>query len=114
MANAQTVIIGCRLPHGIILTVKTASGEKLSAMVNGMNSSKLLGATFTTTKIDAELWETWKKNYSDYQPLKSGAIFVASTQDQADYKGKELAKVKTGFEPMNPDEALVKPRNDKD
>lgn len=112
----ETVLIGCRLPHGLMLTVRNADGEVIAtANVNGINSSKLIGATHVTTPVDAELWATWKKTYGpNFQPLKNGAIFEAETEQRAEYKAKELAKVKTGFEPMSPDEVTVKPRNDKD
>lgn len=106
----ETVIVGCRLPHGLILTVKTASGEKVSVTINGMNRSKIQGATYTTTVVDAEFWEQWKKSHVDYSPLKNGAIFAASTEDQAKYKGiKEYGKEPTGFEPMKQDDLGIKP-----
>lgn len=112
----ETVLIGCRLPHGLTLTVRNAEGEIVAtANVNGMNSSVIKGATYTTTPVDVEIWATWKKTYGpNFQPLKNGAIFEANTEDQAKFKAKELVKVKTGFEALNPDEAAVKPRNDKD
>lgn len=112
----ETVLIGCRLPHGLTLEVREPMspegqpGEIItSAKINGMNSSKIIGATYVTTSINAELWETWKKERPNYPALKNGAIFEANTEDQAAYKGKQLAKERTGFEAIKQDEAGVKP-----
>ena len=72
-----------------------------------MNSSKIIGATFTTTAIDKEFWDTWKIAYSEYKPLQAGAIFEARSESDAAAKGKEYSKRKTGFEPMAQDAAGV-------
>lgn len=107
----ETVLIGCRLPQGLTLQLRSPKGEVIgTSKVNGMNSSKIKGATYTTTAIDAEFWTAWKKVYSDYPAFKNGALFEANTEQQAEYKGiKEYGSVKTGFEPMKQDEAGVKP-----
>lgn len=115
---SETVIIGCRLPHGLKLTLREPMspegqpGAIISTVrINGVNSSKIIGATHAITHVDAEFWATWKKTFSKFKALKNGAIFEAKTVDQADYKIKELvkAKSKTGFEPMPQDAAGVKP-----
>lgn len=106
----ETVLIGCRLPHGLTLTVRNADGQVIAtADVKGINSSKIIGATYVTTPVDAELWATWKKTYGpNFHPLKNAAIFEASTEDQAKYKAKEFAKEKTGFEPMQGEAVGIK------
>lgn len=115
----ETVIVGCRLPVGLKLTLREPSkvkgqpGKIISSVeINGMNRSKILGATYTTTIVDAEFWETWKKQHADYAPLENGAIFQASSEEQAKFKAKELVKVPTGFEALNPVAMGVKPAKD--
>ena len=94
-----TVVIGCKLPHGLILRHPLAKDK--TVLLNGTNTSKLVPRpSFVTTQIDGEFWEGWKLMHSSYQPLKSGAIFEAAGQREAEDKGRELEKEKTGFEPM--------------
>lgn len=99
------ILIGCRLPNGLIISHPVT---KLTVKLEGKFASKIVGATHSTTEVDADFWETWKKAYSDYQPLKSGAIFEARSETEASAKAKELRKEKTGFEPMEKDAAGVK------
>lgn len=101
------VTIGCKLPHGLILQHPANPDRKVR--LNGLKDSKIIGATFITTEIDAEFWAIWKKSYSDFQPLKTGAVFEASNQAEADAIGKELEGEKTGLEPLSPSAHGVKP-----
>jgi hypothetical protein len=98
------ILIGCRLPNGLTLNLPEHKGVTLA----GLHSSKIIGATFVATEVDADFWAAWKTVYSDYKPLKSGAIFEARSVTEADSKGKELVKEKTGFEPMEPNSLGVK------
>lgn len=99
------ILIGCRLPNGLTIT-HPVTKDKVT--IAGLHSSKIIGATHVTTEVDADFWETWKTAYSDYAPLKVGAIFVARSETEAQGKAKELRKEKTGFEPMAQDAAGVK------
>lgn len=96
----ETILIGCKLPHG--LQIAHPADSTFTATIQGMKSSKIIGATFVTTEIDKELWDVWKVAYADYVPLKAGMIFEARNQTEANSKGKELEKVKTGFERLDP------------
>lgn len=104
---AKTVLIGCKLPHGLIITSPLNPNHKVKIL--GLRDSKIIGATFIVTPVDEEFWEIWKSSYMDFQPLKSGAIFEARTQDEADGKGKDLTTVKTGLERLSPTAHGVKP-----
>lgn len=107
----EIIIIGCKLPHGLTITHPLDKNVKVT--INGLNSSKIVGSTYVTTEVDADFWATWKAAYLDYAPLKSGALFEARTQTEAAAKAKELAKEKTGFEPINPESLGVKPEKEK-
>lgn len=109
---AQKIIIGCRLPNGILLKHPNPD-VSATVKLNGKFSSKIIGATYGSTEVDADFWEAWKKAYANYQPLKSGAIFEARSETEAVAKAKELVKEKTGFEPMPQDAAGVKPAEEK-
>lgn len=107
---AKTVIIGCRLPHGIVLDhpLDPANTVELA----GLNKIRIIGAEHMTTEVDADFWEQWKTVHKDFPALKSGAIFEAKTAADADAKAKELTAKKggsaTGFEPAKPDADGVK------
>ena len=104
-----TILIGCRLPNGLILRHPDPARADRTVKLKGANEAQVksvvIGQTFVTTAVDADFWETWKKCYSDYAPLKSGAIFEARDDKEANGKGRELSKEKLGFEGM-PKEAM--------
>lgn len=101
----ETVLIGCRLPNGIVLThpqnkehrvkIAGASGEKLESGLY------LPPKAFATTRVDAEFWAAWKAAYAGFPPLKNRALFEARDEQEASAKAKEVAKEKTGFEQMS-------------
>ena len=108
MAKNKTVLIGCRLPNGLILHHPLEPDVKVT--LAGLNSSKIIGATHVTTEVDQEFWETWLMVHKGkFQPLESGAIFEASNEASAKDIAKDLEKEKTGFEPMSKEAAGVKP-----
>ena len=112
MATAKTVLIGCKLPHGLILDNPLDVSKKVE--LAGLNKAIIIGADCATTPVDGEFWETWKTVHKDHPAIKSGAIFEARTTEEVKAKAKELKEEKTGFEAM-PQEAMgVKVANTKD
>lgn len=104
---AEVIIVGSKLPNGLVLHHPTDPNKKVT--IKGLNSSKIVGATYVTTEVDAEFWQTWKLVHKEFVPLKSGAIFEAKNEAAASSIAKERAKVKTGLEPMSRDAGGVKP-----
>lgn len=105
---AKIIIVGCRLPHGLMIHNPLDPEQKVT--LNGLNKTKIIGATYATTEVDAEFWETWKAAHEgSFAPLDSGAIFEARSATEAADKAKELVKEKTGLEPLAPDANGVKP-----
>lgn len=96
----STVIIGCKLPHGIVLHGTAGQDIKL----NGVNSSLVAGG-FGLTHVDESEAAYLFAQYAEFGPFKSEAIFSYHTDSVADVAslGEELADVKTGFEGMDPD-----------
>ena len=103
MATAKTVLIGCKLPHGLILDHPLDVSKKVE--LAGLNKAIIIGADCATTPVDGEFWETWKTVHKDHPAIKSGAIFDARTTEEVKAKSKELKAEKTGFEAM-PQEAM--------
>lgn len=104
---AKTVIIGCRLPQGIILDHPLAPEKKVE--LKGKNKALIIGAEYSTTEVDGEFWEAWKTVHADFPALKSGAIFEAKNVTEAASVAKELEGEVTGFEPMAQNTQGVKP-----
>jgi hypothetical protein len=100
----ETVLIGCRLPNGIVLhhpkdrnrTIKLA-GIYETKLENGLYVPPKM---FSVTAVDAEFWAEWKAAYIGFPPLKTRALFEARSEQEAESKAKNAEKVKTGFEPM--------------
>lgn len=97
---AKTIIIGCKLPHGI--TLKGMSGQDVH--LNGMNTSLIPGG-FGVTNVDADEAAYLNAAYADFAPFKSNAIFTPGTGKISDVAamGRELSDERTGFEGINPD-----------
>ncbi len=89
------VIVCCKLPTG--LRIEKGGVE---VTLNGLNSSRIIGADHARTEVDADFWNAWKEEWKDSPLLVSGAVFEAKTQDEADKKARELEGEKTGLEPM--------------
>jgi len=103
---AKQIVIGCRLPHGIVLRNPLKPEDTVE--LAGVNKALIIGADHATTPVDAEFWETWKIAHKDFAPLKSGAIFEAKSESEAKAVAKELKDEKTGFEKMPSDEKSLK------
>lgn len=108
----NTVIIGCKLPHGIDL--KGTAGQKIT--LNGMNTSLIEGG-FGITHVDETEAAFLFAEYEDFGPFKSHAIFTNNTDKVADVRdiAIDLNDIKTGFEGMDPDKPApgMKPEDEK-
>jgi hypothetical protein len=111
------IIIGSRLPHGLVLTHPQRPAEKVT--IKGLNSINTKNAKtglwsgasdfYTTTEIDADFWAAWKlTNAKNFKPLESGAIWEAPNITIAQGKAREVKKERTGFEPADPAKYGVK------
>lgn len=103
---SKTIVIGCRLPNGIVLDLMDASGKKVEVKLNGQNSAQegspiilLSERDYGVTDVDAEFWEKWKAAYAGFAPLENKAIFEAKDERDAKAIHKEVKGVKTGLEP---------------
>lgn len=94
----KTVLVGCRLPHGIILQLAIAPDVKVE--LKGVNKATIIGADYATTEVDADFFGAWKKEHKGFAPLESGAIFEAKSEGDAKAIAKEVGNEKTGFEKM--------------
>jgi hypothetical protein len=80
--------------------------------LNGMNKTMIIGSQFGHTLVDRQFMEKWMSVMSagdGFMPLKSGAIQVADNLEDLHAKFRELEKVRTGLEPLDPESHGVKP-----
>jgi len=107
MAN-ETVIVGCKLPNGLILQVGDKRvclrGSAIPKQPNAKNadSREFLYAD-SISLVDRVFWEAWVAQVgTDFRPLKSGAIYASNSKTDATSKAKETERLKTGFEGYQP------------
>ena len=96
---SNTVLVGCKLPNGIVL-----HGTKSQPIhINGMNTSMIAGGYGITT-VDAMEWNFLQAFYADFAPFVAKAIFGHGTADVNDVidMASDLRNEKTGLEGMDP------------
>ncbi len=65
-----TVIVGCKLPNGIIIE---HAGKRVT--LAGGHSAKIRGSHGMTV-VDKDFWDAWRATHADYHPVKKGLIFA--------------------------------------
>lgn len=106
MANGDKVIVGCKLPHGIIL--EHPKDAKVKVHINGLNKIVVIGADHSKTEVDADFWAAWSAKNKEFPAILSGALFFASDVESVESIAVETKAEKTGFEPMKKDAGGVK------
>lgn len=96
-ANAAKLVIGCKLPHGLILAVGSEMVE-----LNGTNSTDIIGGYGLTPDVDASFFDAWCKENHQHPALAGGFIFAQETTAEAKAQAKDNADNKNGFEGVNP------------
>lgn len=98
---AKIVIVGCKLPHGIILHHPMDPTKTVE--LSGKNKSLIVGGEFAITEVDADFWEQWLAANQEFAPIRSKAIFVAKNAADVKAVAAELKEELTGLEPMRTD-----------
>lgn len=108
---ADTVIVGCKLPHGL----ETVMGGK-TVVLNGNNSTDLAGGYGLTRDVDKAAFEQWLVDFADFEPVKRGLIFANTSERSVKAEATEKADEKTGLEGLNPDAPApgIKPADTKE
>lgn len=109
----STVIIGCKLPNGIVLH----GTEDQPILLNGMNTAMIQGG-YGLTHVDEIEAAYLFSAYKDFAPVVSKAIFTHNTDKVGDIlaMGTDLQGERTGFEGMDPTKPApgLKPDGDMD
>jgi ABC-type sugar transport system substrate-binding protein len=91
--------VGCKLPSGLIIQ-KT---EHEQVLLKGANASLVIGGYGITEDVDEAWFTNWLKANADYDPVRQGLVFAQSTTVRAQDQARAQASVKSGFEPMDPE-----------
>ena len=98
---SKSILVGSRLPHGLLLDHPTNAARY---EVKGLNSTGII-VPYVTTEIPEDFWNDWVVSVGNkFEPLASGSIFVAKSEADALAFSKEVESINTGFERVDPEE----------
>ncbi len=112
MSAAAKIVIGCRLPNGLVIEMPnkpdpngylTPTPRENRVALKGKNRAVIVGADYGLTEVDVEFWAAWKKANPKFPALAAGTIFEASSANDAAAVADEVKAERTGFEPMQID-----------
>lgn len=95
----KTVIVGCKLPNGLIIEVGGQSVE-----LNGANASNIIGGHGITYNVDADFFNAWMEAYQDRDMVKNGFIFAHEEAENTEAEAQEKIDNETKLEAINPDD----------
>lgn len=90
--------VGCKLPNGLVLQMP----DREAVTLKGANSSGVMGGFGITTGVDASFIDAWLEKHKDLAPVKGGFVFTMEKKNDAEAYAKEMAALKTGMEPLDP------------
>ena len=104
---SKTIVIGCRLPCGLVLDLPRTDGTTSKVTLNGQNSTQarspiilLTEDDYGVTDVDQDFWDAWKAAYAGFEPLVKQVIFEAKNRNDAQAIQNEVQDEPTGHEPM--------------
>lgn len=107
---AGTVIVGCKLPNGLVLRVGDESVRVAgTARYSFPNASrKIPNPTLvhgdSLTMVDKDLWTKWLEKHKDAAVVRKGYIYASNNENDARARASETKGIKTGFEPLDPEQ----------
>lgn len=100
--SGQTVVIGCKLPNGIIAEVgKQGETHHTVVRINGANAATIVGGYGLTT-VSKDFWDAWLASHKQLEFVRKGLVFAHGDQRSAESHAQETSGTKSGFEPINP------------
>lgn len=114
-SSGATVVVGCKLPHGLHLDSHDAQGNLLQRFtLNGYNSAPrgqngevLVGAYGITRGVPKDVFEAWLKLHKDAAYVKNELVFAHGDTESVQDHGDDLKTHKSGFEGLD----VSKPSN---
>lgn len=106
ISGTATVIVGCKLPHGLVMELGKVGDEKYKRHVlfgaNGNSKGAIVAGGFGITTVPADFWEQWTKKNRHLELLKNGAVFAQEGLEDTKAAAVATAGIRTGLEPLNP------------
>lgn len=105
-SGSNLVKVGCKLPHGLILTEEVKVEDKFVAtgkrtVLQGYNSAKVIGGC-GITEVDRDFITHWLEANKAFAPVVEGLIFVVGSDDEAEKEAARRETVRSGFEAPQP------------
>lgn len=94
---AQTLTVGCKLPHGLQIRV----GDTVVTLL-GSNSSLVIGGHGITENVDKQFFDAWMAANKDAAAVKNGLIFAHEKTGSVKAEASEKKDNKNGFEGLDP------------
>lgn len=68
------------------------------------HEKQIVGGAALTHGVDADFWNAWLEQHKTYSPVVNGLIFAQAKPADAISEAKEMAELKSGFEPTDPND----------
>lgn len=130
-SRSEHVVVGCKLPNGLILHCFVMETRREPLMGGGMrevHQARRLPETYTlngnamdvakmaqgdvphliiggygvTRDIPREFWERWEEQNRDSDLVRGGFIFAVADEASARARAQDGAKLRSGLEPLDP------------
>lgn len=133
-SGTDTVTVACRVPNGLVLHVDRMVDGFEPIMGGGVRTIKVaeaMGQTYTlagpaidlvklqrdqgldkqvvggyglTPGVPRDFWEAWEAQNRDSALVRNRQVFAAATESRARDQSREQAKVRSGLEPVDPND----------
>lgn len=95
--SGETVLVYSKWQHD--LRYETPYGP---AIIQGLSSSKIIGALFMTSDVEVEKWNYVASIYGATRMFRNHFVFMAKDVSSGNAHAREVASEKTGLEPIDP------------
>ncbi|SEF31360.1 hypothetical protein ABL840_09155 [Variovorax sp. NFACC27] len=92
-----TVVVGCKLPNGIIL-----EKDDKRVVLRGANSATIVGGHGITENVDKEFFDAWMASNKNLDFVRNGFVFAHEKAQSTTAEAKDRQDEKTGLEPLEP------------
>jgi hypothetical protein len=100
--STDTVTVGCKLPHGLMLKLTKHGEGSRQYRVRGSNASNIVGGFGITEGVPRDFWDEWVKHHAAISIVKQGLIFALGDKASVQDKAKEYASLANGLEALDP------------
>lgn len=100
--STETVTVGCKLPHGLILDLTVPGQPPRRVRIRGRNAARIIGGYGITPGVPKAFWDEWRKKNAALPFVKNELIFAEADAASARDHAKDNEKLTTGLEAIDP------------